>query len=608
MPGPRATGRAETAPVTIATTGLGEGARRAAPKRGRGLRFLTRLAPGLTLLVLVGPLVFGLVFTLLPAFGILPALGGTEPTLEPFRALAAQPGILRSSLLSFGSALATTAISLAIVAAFLAATAGTEALARVQGFVSPLLAVPHAAVAFGIAFLIVPSGLVSRFLSPWATGWERPPDALIVNDPLGLAMIAGLILKEVPFLLLVALAALPQLRIAQTRRLTASLGHAAFSSFFVAIWPLLYRQVRLAVFAVIAYASAVVDVAVILGPQLPPTLAVRLLDWMQDPDLSSRFLASAGAILQLGVTLAALGTWWIGERIGGAILRAYGHAGERGRTLRPVRAVLGGVPIAAMVAIAVATFAGLAALLMWSLAGPWRFPDALPSAFTLSGWMRALPRALDPLWVTVLCALLATGIATLLTLGCLERERAVTGGMASRTSVLAQRALPLLYLPLLVPQIAFLFGFQVLLVTLDAVGTIAALVLAHLVFVLPYVFLSLSDPWRAMDHRFDLAAASLGASRARVLWRVRLPMLARAIGVAAAVGFAVSVGQYLPTVLAGGGRLPTITTEAVQLASGGNRRTVAIYAFLQTILPFLAFLLAALVPAILYRGRRGLRV
>ena len=38
---------------------------------------------------------------------------------------------------------------------------------------------------------------------------------------------------------------------------------------------------------------------------------------------------------------------------------------------------------------------------------------------------------------------------------------------------------------------------------------------------------------------------------------------------AAAVGFAVSVGQYLPTLLIGAGRLPTITTEAVALASGG---------------------------------------
>ena len=52
-----------------------------------------------------------------------------------------------------------------------------------------------------------------------------------------------------------------------------------------------------------------------------------------------------------------------------------------------------------------------------------------------------------------------------------------------------------------------------------------ALVLAHLVFVLPYVFLSLSDPWRAYDRRYEAVAAGLGKSRLATLLRVRLPML-----------------------------------------------------------------------------------
>ena len=569
------------------------------------LRLWTRLAPPLTLAVLIGPLVFGLGFTLLPAFGYLPALGGESFSLDAFRAFAAEPGVWRSCLLSLGTALVTTAVSVALVALFLAATAGTRLLARVQGLLSPLLAVPHAAVAFGLAFMIAPSGFLARLVSPSLTGWERPPDALVVNDPLGLSMMLGLTLKEVPFLLLVALAALPQLRVAQTRALVSSLGHGRVLGFLTAVWPRLYRQIRLAVFAVIAYASSVVDVAVILGPQLPPTLAVRLLEWMRDPDLSMRFLASAGAIAHLGVTLAALLAWWVMEKIGGLALRTISLSGRRGR--RSDRA-LRAVAVGGTTAIGVVTFAGLAVLALWSFAGPWRFPDVWPSGLGLRSWMRSLPRATDPLIVSIVVAGMATLLATLLTLGCLERERELAGPDVSRTARLANRALPLLYLPLLVPQIAFLFGLQVLFVRLDAVGSMAALVLVHLVFVLPYVFLSLSDPWRAMDVRYDRMAASLGASRGRALLRMRLPMLARAIGVAAAVGFAVSIGQYLPTVLVGGGRLTTITTEAVQLAAGGNRRTVAVYAFLQTLLPFLAFLVAAIVPAWLFRKRRGLSV
>ena len=104
---------------------------------------------------------------------------------------------------------------------------------------------------------------------------------------------------------------------------------------------------------------------------------------------------------------------------------------------------------------------------------------------------------------------------------------------------------------------------------------------------LPYVFLSLSDPWRAYDRRYEAVAAGLGKNRLATLLRVRMPMLLRAILTAAAVGFAVSVGQYLPTLLIGAGRLTTITTEAVALASGGNRRVIGVYAFLQLRLPAL---------------------
>jgi putative thiamine transport system permease protein len=92
-----------------------------------------------------------------------------------------------------------------------------------------------------------------------------------------------------------------------------------------------------------------------------------------------------------------------------------------------------------------------------------------------------------------------------------------------------------------------------------------------------------------------------------VFFAVRLPLLLRPLLVAAAVGFAVSVGLYLPTVLGGGGRLTSLATEAVTLASGGDRRIVGVYAFLQALLPLLAFGLALAVPAFLFRHRRGLR-
>ncbi|EHK58840.1 ABC transporter permease [Allomesorhizobium alhagi] len=558
---------------------------------------LPRLGPPLAIAVLAGPILFGLAGTILPAFGYLPALGETDFTLAHVEKLAVQPGIVMSGLISLAAGLVTTAVSLGMVMLFVAGWAGTRIFSRIQHLVSPLLSVPHAAAAFGLAFLIAPSGMIARIASPWLTGWERPPDLLIVNDPIGLSMMAGLIVKEIPFLLLIALAALPQVDLLRTRALAASLGYGRIAGFLHGVWPPLYRQMRLAVFAVVAFATSVVDVAAILGPTTPAPLAVRLVGWMNDPELSMRFFASAGALLQLCVTAAALLIWIALERLGAAMLRRLRRSGLRFRR----DAWLRRAAIAAMVAVAITVLAGLAALAIWSFAGLWQFPGALPETFTAKTWMKTAPRLAAPLSVTLIVAALSTALAIALTLLCLMRENE-TGRIAGR------RALLFLYLPLLVPQAAFLFGLQLLFVFTGGVASLPALVLAHLTFVMPYVFLSLSDPWRAYDRRYEAIAAGLGKSRSATLLRVRLPMLSRAILVAAAVGFAVSVGQYLPTVLIGAGRLETITTEAVALASGGNRRVIGVYAFLQMLLPAAGFAVATLVPALVFRNRRAMRV
>jgi len=191
--------------------------------------------------------------------------------------------------------------------------------------------------------------------------------------------------------------------------------------------------------------------------------------------------------------------------------------------------------------------------------------------------------------MTLTIGALATLFAVALASGCLENE-------SRRQSRAGARSLWLLYVPLLVPQVAFLFGAQVLLVRIGGDGTLAAVLWSHLVFVLPYVFLSLADPWRALDPRYARTAASLGASPWRVFVRVKLPLLAAPLSIAAAVGFAVSVGQYLPTLFAGNGRVSTLTTDAVTLAAGADRRVIGVYAVLQALLPCIAFAAAAALP------------
>ncbi|MEO0821222.1 MAG: ABC transporter permease subunit [Pseudomonadota bacterium] len=546
---------------------------------------------------MLGPVAAGLAGTLAPAFGWLPPLGGDAFSLAPWHDLLATPGLGTSVRLSLVTGLAATALSLALTLLICAAFQGSRLFRLIERALSPLLSVPHAAAAFGLAFLIAPSGWIARAVSPWATGWERPPDLLTTNDPAGLALIAGLVAKEVPFLLLMTLAALAQADARRMRLAGLTLGYGPVAAWLAGVLPRIYPQIRLPVYAVLAYSMSVVDVAMILGPTTPPPLSVRLVEWMRDPDLTLWFRAAAGAVLQIGLVAGALLLWRAGELAVARLGRRWLEAGYRPRGEGALRILAGAA--AALIALSVAL--GLAAMALWSVAGLWRFPDALPDGLSLRVWMRQGSSLADPILSTLGIAAVTALAALALTVACLEAEHRHGRQPTSRS-------LWLLYAPLLVPQTGFLFGLQIAAAAGDVTPGPAAVAAAHLVFVLPYVFLSLSGPYRAWDTRQATVAHSLGAGPDRVLWAVRLPMLLGPLLTAFAVGFAVSVGQYLPTLLIGAGRVETLTTEAVSLAAGGDRRLIGLYAILQMAAPLPAFMLAIALPALLWRRRRAMTV
>lgn len=555
-----------------------------------------RISPLLILLVLVLPVLAGLAGVLLPAFGWLPALGGEQFSLEAWRQLLAQPGLWRMVRISLLSGLLTPLLSLLLVALFIGAWSDTASFRRVRRLLSPLLSVPHAAAALALAFLVAPSGLLARWFSPWLTGWEQPPDLLIVNDPLALTMMAGLVIKEVPFLLLVTLAALPQCRADDRVRMARSLGYAPLTGWCKAVFPSLYPLIRLPVFAVIAFASSTVDVAMILGPTNPPPLSVAVIRWLNDPELETRFMASAGAVLQLLVTLTAVSIWWAGERLVARLARSRLVDGRRGASAS-LPAALSRVLMLLVVAV---TGLGMAGLLIWSVAGFWRFPEALPAAWTMTTWTRAVALLQEPLGMAAGIGAASAILSLLLVLGWLEYDARYPGARLRVSS-------RLVYLPLVVPAVAFLFGLVLLQALSGSQPGWPPVLAGHLVFVLPYVYLSLSEAYRRQDPRWVQLARTLGAGPDRAFLAVRLPLLLTPCLTALAVGFAVSIGQYLPTLLLGAGRVTTVTTEAVALASGGDRRLVAAVAVTQAVLPLLAFLVALVVPAVSGRYRKGLQ-
>ena len=142
----------------------------------------------------------------------------------------------------------------------------------------------------------------------------------------------------------------------------------------------------------------------------------------------------------------------------------------------------------------------------------------------------------------------------------------------------------------MLPQISIVTGLQMMLLWTRLDGSWLAMIWIHLLFILPYTWLIMAPAHAGLDHRYDRVAATIGMRRWRRFRVITLPLLAPALITVLFLGMSVSVALYLPSLFAGGGRIATITTEAVALAAGGSRQAAGMAAMLQLLIPLVTFI------------------
>ena len=527
----------------------------------------------LLLVAVAGPLLWSL------SEALRAGLDGTA-----WQALAADSQTARALGMSLWTGLLASALSGALAAWLLSHHFPGPRGSRLVHTLAPMLAVPHAAFAIGLAFLLAPSGWLLRALSPWATGLTAPPPWLSTQDPWGLGLIAVLIAKEVPFLLWAAATQLQRADVAQRwgheLQLARSLGYGPRTAWWRVLWPQLAPRLRWPMLAVLAYSLTVVDMALVIGPTSPPTLAVLAWQWLLDADGAINAQGAAAAWLLAGIVALSAGVaWQLPRLLGWRARRCSGQRGRPGRVGPGIGLDLGAAGFNALVCVYGAV---LLALALGSVSGQWPFPALLPLTLTGQAWA-SVADSWATVGTTATLALASAGTALLWSVAWLEYAPAHW----------VERLRGLIYLPLLLPPVLWVVGLHRMALHTGLEASWSGVWLAHTLAALPYVLIALSPAYVGFDPRYRHVAASLGHGRAVFLWRVKWPLLRAALASALAVGFAVSVAQYLPTLFVGAGRITTVTTEAVTLATGAQRSLTAAYAGLQWLLPVLVFGLAA---------------
>lgn len=440
------------------------------------------------------------------------------------------------------------------------------------------IALPHATAAIILILLLAPSGWLWRL---FATSNSLPPEFPFPHDTAGWALVFGLVSKELPFLLLIQLNVCRQLPEATRIKTAQLLGQPPWLGWWLTVFPSLYQQIRLPLWAVLAFSFSVIDMALILGPTAPPTFSVLILQWSTDPMLEQQALAAAGSLLQGIVLLILLLCWWVVEQV----IRVLPQIPTRMWSLHKIGFLLNQIAWSLIVSGMVLLCGGMTCLLLWSFARRWPFPAGLPTEWTLLTWERNSAELIPLLTTTASLGVAAAAIGLLLVMIWLYFQHSPN---CDRSLVEESWV----YLPLILPQLTFLFGIQILANFLRLEGTALLVLWMHLVYVLPYTLLLLAGSWRTNQLRFRRVGQILGQSAWRILWSVQLPMLRPLILLTMAIGFSVSLAQYLPTTVAGAGRWSTLTTEAVSLASGQDRRLLSLLGIWQSFLPALALSLA----------------
>ncbi|WP_437097846.1 ABC transporter permease [Streptomyces flavidovirens] len=335
------------------------------------------------------------------------------------------------------------------------------------------------------------------------------------------------------------------------------LGAGRFAAWRRVTLPALVPAVAAAALMVFLFTFTSFGVVQILGGPAYSTLEVEIyrqtaqfLDLPTAAVLTLVQFAAVGAIL-------AVHAWTVRRRESALKLV------DAAQTARPPRgagqwALLGGV----LATVAGLILVPLGVLVERSLDGPdgygLGYYRALQSVGASGGTFLVPP--LEAVWNSLEYALAATAIAL------------VVGGLAAaaltrRAGRLVRGFDALLMLPLGVSAVTVGFGF---LITLDRppldLRTSWILVpLAQALVGVPFVVRTMLPVLRAVDARLREAAAVLGASPLRAWREVDLPMVRRALLVAAGFAFAVSLGEFGATVFIARPDNPTLPVAVARL-------------------------------------------
>ena len=158
-------------------------------------------------------------------------------------------------------------------------------------------------------------------------------------------------------------------------------------------------------------------------------------------------------------------------------------------------------------------------------------------------------------------------------------------------------------LPIMIPEIIMGMSLLSVFTMADIPLGLGAIILAHITFCIPYVYLVVRSRLSGIDKSVVEAARDLGAGRARAFLTVTVPLLAPAIGGGCLLAFAMSFDDVVISIFVNGPKLSTLPIKVyTQLKTGVTPEINALCTVILTVV-----ILVELVSSLFQKKSRGSR-
>ncbi|MBR4421089.1 MAG: ABC transporter permease [Erysipelotrichaceae bacterium] len=160
---------------------------------------------------------------------------------------------------------------------------------------------------------------------------------------------------------------------------------------------------------------------------------------------------------------------------------------------------------------------------------------------------------MESIYYSTVIALIATAVSTVV-------GTIVAIGLSKSSKLVKQVVTQVNNLPMLNPDIVTAIGLMLLFSTLNIPTGFGTLLLAHIIFCIPYVILSIMPKLRQLDDNIAEAALDLGCTPFEALYKVIIPQIKEGIVSGALVAFTMSFDDFVISYFTTGPGINNIST------------------------------------------------